>query len=130
MKTQNLEAFRMLNDLKNKGFVTLLSLSAEDLGLNTDTENRFKLVYTLYNPVNKEFKEIEVTTNDEFPSVCTLYKSANYDEREIYDLFGIKFKNHPNLKRIFLPENFEGHPLRKDYKCTNSNGFRGSNEAE
>ena len=50
------------------------------------------------------------------PSVCEIYKSANYDEREIYDLFGIKFINHTNLKRILLPESFVGFPLRKNFK--------------
>lgn len=48
-------------------------------------------------------------------SVCEIFPSANFDEREIYDLFGIKFVNHPNLKRILLPESFIGYPLRKDY---------------
>lgn len=52
----------------------------------------------------------------EIDSAVCIYKSANYDEREIYDLFGIKFINHPNLKRILLPSDFEGHPLRKNYK--------------
>ncbi len=125
MKTRILQTFETLKELKNKGFVTLLSLSAEDLGDNSHDEGGFKLTYTLYNPVNKEFKEIETTVNNECLSVCTLYKSANYDEREVYDLFGIKFKNHPNLKRIFLPENFEGHPLRKDYKPFNGKDLEG-----
>lgn len=51
-------------------------------------------------------------------SVCDIYKSANFDEREIYDLFGIIFLNHPNLQRILLPESFIGHPLKKDYKMS------------
>ncbi len=48
--------------------------------------------------------------------VSDIFKSADPDEREIFDLFGIKFINHPNLKRILLPDDFKGHPLRKDYK--------------
>jgi NADH-quinone oxidoreductase subunit C len=49
------------------------------------------------------------------PSIVSLYKGANAQEREIYDLLGIKFEGHPNMKRIFLWDGFEGHPLRKDY---------------
>lgn len=122
MKTSNIEAFEMLKKFKKNGFIALISLVAEDLSPNTEGENEFKLTYTLYNPVNREFKEFETTVNDTACSVSSLYKSANYDEREIYDLFGIKFKNHPNLKRIFLNENFCGHPLRNDYKTDGKTG--------
>ena len=48
-------------------------------------------------------------------SVVPIWRGADYMEREVYDLFGIQFKNHPNLKRILMPEEWEGHPLRKDY---------------
>jgi len=116
MKTEAIDIFETLKGYKKSGFVSLISLAAQDLSPNLEGEDEFKLYYTLYNPVNKEFKEFEATVNSEAPSVSSLYKSANYDEREIYDLFGIKFKNHPNLKRIFLDENFEGHPLKNNYK--------------
>jgi len=53
--------------------------------------------------------------NSVVPSVITVWRGADYQEREIYDLFGISFAGHPNLKRIVLWEGFEGHPLRKDY---------------
>lgn len=122
MKTEAMEIFQTLSMLKKNGFVSLISLAAEDLSPNAEGKDEFKLYYTLYNPVNKEFKEFEAFINNEAPSVSTLYKSANYDEREIYDLFGIKFKNHPNLKRIFLNENFCGHPLRNDYKTDGKTG--------
>ena len=49
-------------------------------------------------------------------SVCSIWNSANWFEREIWDLYGIKFNGHPNLRRILLYEGFKGHPLRKDYK--------------
>ncbi len=116
MKISSNELFETLKKLKKNGFVALISLIAEDLDPNQADDNRFLLTYTLYNPVNKEFREIETYANDELTSVSSLYKSANYDEREIYDLFGIKFKNHPNLTRIFLPKNFEGNPLKNDFK--------------
>ena len=54
--------------------------------------------------------------NTQLDSVCSLWKAADFHEREIYDLMGIKFKNHPDMRRIFLEETWEGHPLRKDYK--------------
>jgi len=53
--------------------------------------------------------------NPVLPSVTGLWQGADFQEREIYDLFGIKFEGHPNMKRIFLWEGFEGHPLRKDF---------------
>lgn len=123
MKTEAMEIFQTLSMLKKNGFVSLISLAAEDLSPNAEGKDEFKLYYTLYNPVNKEFKEFEAFINNEAPSVSTLYKSANYDEREIYDLFGIKFKNHPNLKRIFLDENFKGHPLKNCFKSGSQKRF-------
>lgn len=56
--------------------------------------------------------------NAEIDSVCSLWKTAEFHEREIYDLMGIKFKNHPDMRRIFLEETWVGHPLRKDYVDT------------
>jgi NADH-quinone oxidoreductase subunit C len=53
--------------------------------------------------------------NPALPSVVSVWQGADFQEREIYDLFGIKFEGHPNMKRIFLWDGFEGHPLRKDY---------------
>lgn len=130
MKTETMNAFQTLYELKKNGFISLISLTAEDLSPNTDGENEFKLYYTLYNPVNKEFKEFETTVNNEMESVSSIFKSANYDEREIYDLFGIKFKNHPNLTRIFLDENFKGHPLKNNYKNTSNCNFESDIEVK
>jgi NADH-quinone oxidoreductase subunit C len=53
--------------------------------------------------------------NAEVPSLYSIFRGADYQEREIYDLLGIRFKGHPNLKRLFMWEGFEGHPLRRDY---------------
>jgi NADH-quinone oxidoreductase subunit C len=67
----------------------------------------------------KNFKRIRVRTTvgegEELDTLSTLWKTANWHEREAYDLLGIHFKSHPNLERILLPDDFLGHPLRKDY---------------
>jgi NADH-quinone oxidoreductase subunit C len=55
------------------------------------------------------------TTDERMPSISSLYASANWEEREQYDMLGIVFEGHPNLKRLFLPESWVGHPLRKNY---------------
>lgn len=83
-----------------------------------DSNENFKLTYILHSDnYNCECAiSYFLSYNEETESICEIFKSANWEEREIYDLFGIKFNNHPNLKRILLPNSFKGHPLRKDYK--------------
>ncbi len=74
-----------------------------------------ELVYHLYSTVDEEDLMISICVNDETDSIVDIFKSAEADEKEIFDLFGIKFKGHDNLKRLYMPENWDGHPLRKDY---------------
>lgn len=78
---------------------------------------RFELVYVLYSLSHKERLRIKVRLEDSksVPTASDLWKSADWAEREVWDMFGIKFEGHPNLKRILMFEGFEGHPLRKDY---------------
>ena len=84
-----------------------------------DYRDRFELVYLLSSLAHNHSLVIRTRLPDrEFPSlpsVVSLWKGADYQEREIFDLFGIRFDDHPNMKRIFLWEGFEGHPLRKDF---------------
>ncbi len=86
--------------------------------LEQNFSKRFKVVYNLYSyeKNHRIFIEIPLSESEiELESVTDLWDSANWFEREVYDMYGIKFKNHPNLKRILMYEGFEGHPLRKDY---------------
>lgn len=81
---------------------------------------RTKIVYWLHNPDNLERIRITVFAerDGELPSVVDLWAGADWYEREIYDLWGVHFKGHPDLKRILMPDDWVGHPLRKDYALT------------
>jgi len=81
-------------------------------------EPRFEVVYHLLSIPNKERVRLKVRLDSASPAVESLtpiWPAANYFEREIFDLFGIRFTGHPYLRRILMPEEWEGHPLRKDY---------------
>ena len=95
-------------------FDYLMCLSGYDLGEN----NQLGVAYNFYSTSLKHYIEfrIEIDAEGQIPSISEIWKTANWHEREAYDLFGIIFSNHPELKRILLPEDWEGHPLRKDYK--------------
>src|SRR5436853_227142 len=76
----------------------------------------FEVVYNLYSISKNERVRLKVATSSEgLESVTSLWPSADWPEREVYDLFGVVFHNHPDLRRILLPPDWEGHPLRKDY---------------
>jgi NADH-quinone oxidoreductase subunit C len=82
------------------------------------TEPRFEVIYQLLSIPNKERVRLKVRLNSDSPaveSVTSVWPGANYFEREVFDLFGIRFAGHPYLRRIQMPEDWEGHPLRKDY---------------
>ncbi len=84
-----------------------------------DYETHMEVVYHLYSFAHSHQIGIRVKTDREeskMPSVSHLWKAANWNEREIYDLLGIHFEGHPNLKRILMPDDWVGHPLRKDYE--------------
>ena len=101
---------QFMKEKKEEGFDHLSLVTAVDRRDSTD------LVYHLHSVERNEYLIVKVNTKDNMmPSVANIWASANWDEREQYDLMGIKFQGHPNLKRMFLPENWVGHPLRKDY---------------
>jgi NADH-quinone oxidoreductase subunit C len=79
---------------------------------------RFQLSYHILSHQHKERIRLRVLLEEASPtveSITTIWPSANYYEREVFDLFGIRFEGHPNLRRIMMPDDWEGHPLRKDY---------------
>jgi NADH-quinone oxidoreductase subunit C len=83
-----------------------------------DFRDRLELVYLLYSQDQKERLCLKVDLPPEEPvvdSVTGIWPTADWQEREVYDMFGIRFRGHPNLKRILLWEGYEGHPLRKDF---------------
>ncbi len=80
-------------------------------------EAPFEVVYNLYSiPANERIRlKVATTAEEAVESVTPLWPSANWMEREVFDLFGIRFSNHPDLRRLLLPPDWEGHPLRKDF---------------
>ncbi len=98
-----------------EGFNVLMDLTCVDY---YGEEERFEVVYHLYDLTEKKRLRVKVRLREEEPvveSLSHMWKNANWYEREVWDMFGVKFLNHPNLKRILMYEEFEGHPLRKDY---------------
>ncbi len=82
------------------------------------SEPRFEVVYHLLSIPKKERVRLKVRLEGSSPaldSITQVWPSANYFEREVYDLFGVRFAGHPYLRRLLMPEDWEGHPLRKDY---------------
>jgi NADH-quinone oxidoreductase subunit C len=90
-----------------------------DMITAADYPQGFELVYRFVSLKNNRFITIKTRVSKEdpaVPSLTSLWKGADFQERELFDLFGIVFTGHPCLRRIMLWEGFEGHPLRKDYK--------------
>ncbi|MFQ6675848.1 MAG: NADH-quinone oxidoreductase subunit C [Fidelibacterota bacterium] len=110
-------AFDILKTLKEEGFNFLADLTALDL-MTMGGFERFAVVYHLLSLEKVQrlvVKAYVAEENPSIPSVESLWKAADWQEREVYDLFGIAFEGHPDLRRILNPDDYEGHPLRKDY---------------
>jgi len=109
------EVMRFLRDDSELHFDMLMDLTCVDyLG----REPRFEMVYHLYSLERGHRLRVKAGAPEEpgrVPSLCELWASANWMEREVWDLYGVHFDGHPDLRRILLYEEFEGHPLRKDY---------------
>ena len=101
-------------------FVRLSSVAGVD---RFPAEPRFEAVYHLHSVESNERVRLKCRVSGTDPaieSVTSVWRGANWYEREVFDLFGIRFLNHPDLRRILMPEDWQGHPLRKDYPITGS----------
>jgi len=116
-----------LKNNENTNFKQLIDITAVDYPTN---EKRFKLVYLL---LSHEFNvriliDCFINENEIPPSLTKIYPAANWMEREVFDMYGIQFKDHPDLRRILTDYNFNGYPLRKDFPLTGHTEVRYSEE--
>ena len=118
-----IEVIQFLKSNERCKFKQLIDIAGVDY---PDSEKRFQLVYLLLSHQNNI--RIKVSTqfqlNQIINSITKIFPSANWMEREVFDMYGIKFKNHPDLRRILTDYGFKGHPLRKDFPLTGFNEVR------
>jgi len=112
---------------ENTKFRQLIDITAVDF---PEKEQRFRMVYLLLSHENNSRIVIDyyIKENKIVPSITNIFPSANWMEREVFDMYGIEFKDHPDLRRILTDYNFEGYPLRKDFPLTGHNEVRYSEE--
>ena len=111
------DILKVLTELKDYGFNFLADLTAID-NLTLGGFERFAVSYHVLSHKTTERVTVKAYISEEkpsLPSVESLWKTADWQEREVFDLYGIKFEGHPNLIRIMNPEDYDGYPLRKDY---------------
>lgn len=111
-----IELMQFLRDDARFRFNFLSDVAGLDLG--EFASPRFAVAYHLYSlPLNHRLRVKVYLDEDDarVPTVTGVWKAANWMEREVYDMFGIEFENHPDLRRILMPADYEGHPLRKDF---------------
>jgi len=108
-------------------FKQLVDITAVDY---PQREKRFKIIYLLLSHENnlRILVNTEIEDKTEVPSITKIFPSANWMEREIFDMYGISFKNHPDLRRILTDYGFEGYPLRKDFPLTGHTEVRYSED--
>ena len=106
-----------LRDDQNCQFKQLMDVTAVD---RPEREARFEIVYNMLSLKHNQRVRIKLAADDStpVPSVTAVFSSANWFEREVWDLFGVSFSDHPDLRRIMTDYGFEGHPLRKDFPLT------------
>ena len=122
-----IDVILFLKNNENTNFKQLIDITAVDYPAN---EKRFKLVYLI---LSHEFNvriliDCFINENEIPPSLTKIYPSANWMEREVFDMYGISFKDHPDLRRILTDYDFNGYPLRKDFPLTGHTEVRYSEE--
>ncbi len=108
----------VMSVLKVYGFDYLVDVTGIDYLHYPNATDRYGVVYSLANTETGERLFVKVMLNDPDPavqSVCSIWKGADWMEREVFDMFGIHFDGHPDLRRILMPDEFTSFPLRKDY---------------
>jgi NADH-quinone oxidoreductase subunit C len=111
-----LDLMTYLRDEPSLRFNYLSDIGGLDLG--EFASPRFAVAYQLYSMEHNHRLRVKVFLEEEdaqVPSMWTVWKAANWLEREVYDMFGVTFDNHPDLRRILMPADYEGYPLRKDF---------------
>ena len=122
-----LDCIIFLKTNKETKFQQLVDITAVDYPNNKD---RFKMVYLFlsHESNSRLILDFWINENEIINSITEIYPSANWMEREVFDMYGISFKNHPDLRRILTDYNFKGFPLRKDFPLTGHNEVRYSEE--
>ena len=108
--------FKTVEEFKKDGYEMMIDLTAVDW--YRKKEPRFEVIVNLLSVSKNSRLIINLSVPDEdlkVPSICEIYPGANFYEREVFDMFGIEFENHPELTRILMPDDWTGNPLRKDY---------------
>jgi NADH-quinone oxidoreductase subunit C len=108
---------RFLRDDKRCGFISMIDICGVDY---PGRDERFEVVYHLLSPKLNERIRVKLSTDEEtpVPSATSVYPGADWFEREAYDMYGILFTGHPDLRRILTDYGFDGHPMRKDFPLT------------
>ena len=108
------EIAKLLKNESDLDFDYLMCISSYDKG----DGKIYGVAYNLFSTIKNHYLEVRVEVEDgkSIPSIVNLWKTANWHEREAYDMMGIQFEGHPNLTRILLSDDWEGHPLRKSFK--------------
>ena len=118
-----LQVVQLLKSDEKFKFRQLIDIAGVDY---PDEDKRFKLVYLFLSHENNNRLKLSIKfdTKQVINSITKIFPSANWMEREVFDMYGIKFKNHPDLRRILTDYGFKGHPLRKDFPLTGFNEVR------
>nr|WP_321525457.1 NADH-quinone oxidoreductase subunit C [uncultured Cohaesibacter sp.] len=116
-RTDIVEVVRVLRDDPRLKFVSFIDVTAVDY---PERAQRFEVVYHLLSPKQNARVRVKISTGEDMPvdSICGVFPGANWFEREAYDMYGILFLGHPDLRRLLTDYGFDGHPLRKDFPLT------------